>query len=532
MLENSTIQKDIDATGPACQKALSEASKALKALAFYPDNHPLRRQILDSAYQAMADLTNAGKISLVVQRGGFSFADRQETIDNNPMTRALAQELFARELQRLTFLPGISPAEFSGFLALLTVPPQKIVEDGGVAELLAKSGISHVMVNQIDISAVYTKKKVGESAEDPVDGADAQEERTAEVPPAQGSTARAAELGIDELLAAMSAESEDEPYRQLARMLLNKALPLKQERYFDHLFKVVMAMVEQNAEKGRSDASRGFARVVVQQLCLGEMSEHLLDHLEDAGFRQNESIYRILNLLGSEAVDVVMKRLYAAGSKPSRKPLSIAVTRIGAPALPSLLALLKDGRWQVVYTAVVILGEMGNRDAVKGLALTVYHPENRVRMETIRSLAKIGGMEATSLLVSLFADEDPAIAVQSITWLGRSRNQTALKQLLQLVKKRDLLLKSHAVKKEALVAIGRIGDRRALGFLCKMVRKRYWMAPGRGLELKLAAIDSIALLGGEHARAFLKTTAAGGGELGRAAAAALDSLAQRGEEHE
>lgn len=532
MLEKTSPHKDIDATGPACQKALSETSKALKAFSFYPENHPLRRQILDSAYQAVSELANAGPIPLVVQRNGFSLADRQDPIENNPMTRALALELFARELQRLTFLPGLSLAEFSGFLSLLTVPPQKIAEEGGVAELLARNGIRCVMVNQIDISAVYTKKKVGESAEDPAEAADAREDLAVESAPAQGSMAQEAELSLEELLAAMAAEHDDEAYRKLARMLLNTALPLKKERYFDRLFKVALAMVEQSVEQGRSAAGRGVARIVVQQLCLGEMTEHLLDHLEEADFRHREGIYRILALLGDEVVDAVLKRLFAVGSKPSRKTLSIAVVRIGAPAVPALLAFLKNSNWQVVYAAVAILGEMGSRDAVKGLALAVYHPETRVRMETIRALAKIGGMEATSLLVSLLVSEDQSLALQAIAWLGHSRNQMALQPLLQLAKKRDLLGKSHPLKREAIIAIGRIGDRRALNILFRLVKKRYLLAPGRRLELKLAAIDAIAAMGGEQARSFLQAVAAGGGEAGRAAGAALEASAQRGDEHE
>lgn len=532
MPENSTPHFDVDAAGPACVKALSETSKALKAFSFYPENHPLRRQILEVAYQAVVGLTSIGRVSLVVQRGGFSFADRQDAIGNNPMTRALAQELFTRELQRLNFFPGISLAEFSSFLSLLTVPPQKIAEDGGFAKLLSRSGIRNVTVDLIDISAVYTKKRVGESADDPADGADAQQEVPTESAPVQGSAARADELSIEEILAAMSADSDDETYRRLARMLLDKTLPLKQQGSYDRLFPVALAMVGHNAEKDRSSTSRGLARAVLLQVCLGEMTEHLLDHLEDAGFRHKDHVYRILTLLGAEVVDAVTARLFAAGSKPSRKTLMVATVRIGAPALPSLLGFLKDGRWQVVHTAAAILGEIGSRDAVKGLSLALSHPEARVRMETVRVLAKIGGMEATSRLLSLLEDEDQAIAVQAITWLGRSRSHTALQPLSGLVNKPDLFGKSHLLKKEALIAIGRIGDRQSLNLLYKVVKKRSWIAPGRRMELKLAAIDAIAALGGEQARGFLRAVAAKGGELGSAAEAALQRSVQRSDEHE
>lgn len=529
--DQKNILEDGDVIGPACQKALAETSKALKAFAFYPDNHPLRQQILNSAYQAVTSLTRTGRVSLVIQRGGFSLADRQDAIENNPVTKALARELFTRELQRLTFLPEISPADFSGFLSILAVAPQKIAAEGGVAGMLAKNGIGTVMVNQIDVTAVYTKKTVGQPEDAAAaDGAEVAAEPAPDAAPAQASVSQqAAELSIEELVAAMAAETDDEAYRQLARMLLQKALPLRLERNFDRLHTVLMRMAEQQADPGKSPACCGSALLVLQQLILGEMAEHLLDHLEDPDFPRKGDICGVFKLAGAEVVDAVIRRLVATGSRSSRKALGIAVVRIGVPAQPQLLALLKDGRVQVVQMAAALLGELGSRDAVKGLVLTAHHPDNRVRMESIRSLARIGGMEASSVLLSLVAEGDEASAVQAITWLGNCRNQAALQPLLQLVARRDLLGKMQALKKEALGAIGRIGDRGALPCLFKLVRKRHLIAPARRLELKLTAIEAIAALGGDQARAFLKEIAAGGNDLARAAGAALESLAQRGE---
>lgn len=531
--DQRNLLEDSDDLGLACQKALAETSKALKAFSFYPDNHPLRKQILDSAYQTVTNITRGGSVSLIVQRGGFAIAGRQDAIENNPMTKALAQELFARELQRLTFLPEISLADFSGLLTILAVAPQKIAEEGGVAELLARAGIATVRVNQIDVTAVYTRKSVGQAEEGGgSDGAEAPQEREPEAAPSQGSAARQpAEPDPDQILAAMAAETDDERYRQLARLLLKKALPLKLEGSFDRLYVILTRMVQQQSAPEKSAACRDAAQTVLQQLTLGEMAEHLLNHLEDVDFPQKEGICRILKLAGSEVVDAIIRRLTATGSRAARKALGTALVRVGAPAQPQLLALLKDARAQVVQMAVAILGEIGNREAVKGLVVTVYHPDSRVRQESVRSLARIGGMEATSVLLSLVAEGDEPSAIQAITCLGDCRNQAALEPLLRLVARRDLRGKLQALKLEALRAIGRIGDRRALAPLFKLVRKRYLMGAARRLEQKLAAIDAIAALGGDQARAFLKEYSAGGGELARPAAAALEAMAQRGEEN-
>lgn len=516
------------ATGPACQKVLAETSKALKAFSFYPENHPLRRHILDSAYRALEQLlAKEGAISLSVQRSGFSFVDRQETIDGNPMTRSLAGELFARELQRITFLPGISLSEFSAFLSILAVPPQK-TEEGGVAGMLERGGIRSVMVNHIDVTAVYTRKKGAQPEESQAPDAELPEDPLPDAPPSRGAMAeQSAELTVEELVAAMAREFDDDRYRQLARTLLGKALPMKSERNFDRIYRVLVLLTAQHAEPGRGEGGRASAQAVVQQLTLGEMAEHLLDHLEDAEFPHKDAIYVILQVVGDEVVDAVVKRLVAAGGKPSRRTLSAAVVRIGNPAQRALLGLLKDGRGQVVHTAVALLGEIGNREAVKALSLTVYHPDNRIRMASVRSLARIGGMEATAKLLALLREGDQALALQAVTWLGNCGSQGALQHLLRLVQRRDPLGRQQALKKEALLAIGRIGDRRALEPLFSLVRKKGLFSAARRMELKLAALEAIATLGGHQALGFLQELSAKGGELGRAASAWLEPRRDR-----
>jgi HEAT repeat protein len=167
---------------------------------------------------------------------------------------------------------------------------------------------------------------------------------------------------------------------------------------------------------------------------------------------------------------------------------------------------------------------MGCREAVGDLTICAYHPEGRVRMEAIRSLAKIGGREATTLLIDMLGDKNPAVQKQSIIWLGITRNDKALQNLLQIATRHDFSGKFHSLKKEALVAIGRIGDRQALEPLRTIVTKRHLISSERVEELKIAAVEAIANLGGDSSREFLVKMEARGGRIGKACSAALKSL--------
>lgn len=524
--------------------ALAELYKALKALTFYPESHPLREEIVNRAYQALRGLMLGKGLSLIVHRTGLSFADRDESIENTRMTMALAKELFSREIQRLTLLADVSLADFTIFLSLLAQEPQRIIAEGGVEKILRQSGIATIFANEISISAVFTKRATGEPSEAvgadgsasrqdkiPGEGEGAGEGLTADGSAGEGGSSleglpldRLDDLSVAELSALLEREADDGRYAQLASLLSNKCCVLKENGDFDPLFPVLLGLLNQNADETRSEMRRAASMEAFYEIARGTMLEHLLDHLEDESFNLKEIVYLVLHHLGNETVEAVVPRLVASDCPYAKKALTTALLRIGPSAIPALLTLLKDDRGQVVRTAATVLGEMRSRDAVTGLVLTAYHVDTGVRIESIRSLAGIGGKEATEVLLDLLRDDNRMIRRQVILWLGVTRNEGALQPLLDLVMERDFRGKLVTQKKEALLAIGRIGNPRALDTLFLLVRKRHFLASGRWEELKILALETIGRLGGAEACAFLEKIASRGGRLGPAASAVLETM--------
>lgn len=523
-------------TAGAVATALGEILKGVKAIAFYPESHPLRREILHRAYQAIRSLMSAEGLSLIVHRNGLSIAGGEEEVENAPMAISLAKELFSREIQRLTLLPELSPADFTEFLLLLAMEPQKVLGEGGMAGLLDRRGIRTIIANEIDIAAVFTKRTMGEPLEEAApEGTAAREENEGGTvtPDEEIPQPSPADPTIEELLALMETENDDITYANLARMLAAKGQALKAEGNFDRLFPVLLGLLNQNADETRSAECRANALDTFRRLALDEMAEHLLDHLEDEDFNQKEIVFMILHHLGRDVVGSIIDRIVACENPHIEKTLTTALLRIGHPAVPPLLEALKDGRREFVRTAIAVMGEMGNRDAVRGLSLTAYHVDNRIRIDAIRALARIGGKEATEVLLDLLRDANSAIRRQVILWLGITRNERAVQPLLDLIFERDVMGKSITLKKEALLAIGRIGDRRALEPLFRLVRKRHMLARDRWEGLKILAVEAIGRIGGDSARDFLEKTEMRGGSVGRACSAVLETMGgKEGDNHD
>ena len=162
-------------------------------------------------------------------------------------------------------------------------------------------------------------------------------------------------------------EADDTRYVQLARLLEGKGYSLTEGGDFDPLFPVLLGLLNQNAAATRSELQRDVSLRTFHYLASGPMLEHLLDHLEDEGFKQKEIVYLVLHHLEKETVEAVIPRLVASDCQFARKALTTALLRLGPSAVPALLTFLSDSSWQVVRTAVAVLGEMRNRAAVKGL---------------------------------------------------------------------------------------------------------------------------------------------------------------------
>jgi HEAT repeat protein len=286
----------------------------------------------------------------------------------------------------------------------------------------------------------------------------------------------------------------------------------------------MQGLLEQTDDQRRSTIQREYASFSLEQITAGPTTDFLLQQLEQRDPSGSEMIYRVLRQLGTKVVYVLVQRLCIANSLLARKALATAIIKIGPAAIPPLVAALQDERWYVVRNMVAILGEICSQECVGELQHAVNHADPRVRKETIRSLLNIGGKEAESTIIDMLDDRDTTIVKQAILSLGIMKSQLAVQPLIGIVAQRDLFMKSLPLKKEALQALGRIGDRRATPYLTGLLQKWHWFAWSRWQELKIAAAAALGQLGDEAAIPALKARMSAGGGLGRACGEAVDNI--------
>ena len=238
-------------------------------------------------------------------------------------------------------------------------------------------------MNEIDISAVFTRKKGEQEPEEAASGTTqgGNSDHLCSQSGAEQVDDRLSQMSIEELLELMSLESADNQYRQLAQLLLREGSAAQTGAQFRPALQ--RAGRHDRAARGPDQEHRlstGIA--VLQQLTPGELTEHLLDHLEDAEFGQKELVFLILQTVGAEIVEPVVRRLIAVGFKASRKTFTTALFCASARRPNrrfSRFCRTEGGR--SCSLPIAILGEWGAGTPLRSWRRPP-HSNNRVRVET------------------------------------------------------------------------------------------------------------------------------------------------------
>lgn len=151
-----------------------------------------------------------------------------------------------------------------------------------------------------------------------------------------------------------------------------------------------------------------------------------------------------------------------------------------------LVRSLRDGDWQVREAAVEALGMVGSPSV--DLLVKQLRDWN-VRKYAIRALGKIKDERVlTPLLAQLRSDEFKEDATEALVELG----QPAVEQLLAALKDKD-----ENVRKQAVIALGRIKDPEAVDALIEKLQDKDWF-------IRLTAAAALETIGDERGREAIK----------------------------
>ncbi len=179
--------------------------------------------------------------------------------------------------------------------------------------------------------------------------------------------------------------------------------------------------------------------------------------------------------------------------------------------------LLKDPDWVVRREAAITLGEMGDERRVAPLAGALRDGDWQVREVAIEGIGQIGS-PAVDVLLKLLRDWD--VRKSAIVALGKIRDERVLEPLMQQLRNDEFMEdatdalvnlgepalpglikalkdKEELVRKQAVIALGRIKSPEAIDPLIEMLQNKDWFT-------RLTAAAALEAIGDDRGREAIK----------------------------
>lgn len=530
-----------DLFGRKVSTVLGELAKGMKTVRQYPAGHPSLLSTMDR----VAVLLEA----LPLPQGGLELAVTRAALllDGTPLpsppkaVEDLHRELYLRRAGKLILQPGVSAAELSSFLAILSIEPREVQEKGGLERLLHSARCNHVWVNRVDYEALAEalKREELEEEEEEIELIEEEEEGAEEEDPALDESRPA----VERLLIRLSREVHPEAYASLADGFLTALSEEQEERRLHYSAEGCAVFLRHHGSPpDGSPVIAARAREGIRSLATIDVVEQLLRRVNDRGDESRVEVESILVLMGEKVAAFLLEKLGSEGDLTVRKSIVEVIARIGQPAAAAVRhhlhgLLRKKGEWYSLRNVLTIMGRLAFPDFAHDITEAFLSEDERfrdprVRREAIRALGRIPDPDALDFLSALTFDSDEGTRLAATAALGMKREAEAVEALHRRATARSGLFSlDYRLAHEAIDALRTIGTAEALGKLEELLSFHpaffiRWETKGTR-EMKLRVLHCISRMEGQDARDALRRVAGSGKGFLKAEAERLVRRAER-----
>lgn len=506
--------------------ALSGLAKLIKALRFYPPEHPSLKAAIKDTRAAFLPLLSHPQQSFNVTQSGFSLG-QNAIAQGNTILIELARQLVARRTRQILFLPELSGHELLAFAKFLSRSAEDVYQQGGLPILLEKARVANIWLNEPSLDQALKRRE--ELLEVP-------EENTFEAgdepytPPTEAPEKKNLQQEVHNILQQLREPLEDREHSRLLAQLLELTPHYMQQTGTPGVMRVLPMLMQHYQDDLRSSAQQQAANRTLDQLIDEKLIHHLVNSLSDKRLPQPliKQTAKMLVKFEMRIATYLLKRLTDEKNAQVRRHLTQILGQMGKPILNLLKKSLSDKRWFVVRNTVSVLGDMRQKGAVPMLEPILKHPDQRVKRALIRALTMIGGSEAVPLLLKLVGDKDLTLRRPAILAMGALKREEAISPLLKIVARSDIFGRETDSKLDTIRALAMIGSAVAVPALLTLAKRKNLLRRTRLETQRVAALTALGKLGDIGIINALQTLRDGRqGDVSRAAEQALTHIQRR-----
>jgi len=156
----------------------------------------------------------------------------------------------------------------------------------------------------------------------------------------------------------------------------------------------------------------------VRELSREDLLEELVRKLAKAG--DPPSAAPLLMAWGEPLVEYLVAGMTVENPTVNRRHLVEYLGMAGRADVRLLTPYLRDPRWFIVRNVATAVGRTGRETGVPALEAVLDHPDDRVRVEALRSLAAITQDEGVAYALRALTDESPRVRQAAVSLLRAS----------------------------------------------------------------------------------------------------------------
>lgn len=490
------------------ENIIIDIAKAVKVISFYPEGHPSLLKALNKIAQDISSLCNGERLEIEITKDNFIVKNTKVTI-TNPLIREFLQTLFLRRVNKIIFTCKVTGDELYDFLSILNMDINAIFSAGGLENILDNRNIENIALSERQFAKHMEIKNQKQK--------EASTEQTSEEKPIfslEDIDFNIVNPNINNTEQSTKQKESDESLWVRIKQALKDIKKNNDVGLYIENLKDVNDIVNRNKENdnllidifytlsldaqnnntifGIKKEAESFIRDKLNNEKINRLIDVIIANKDNELLL--EKVNTIFTILGTTAVDILLDRLTNSNDIKERRFIINEITKLGEKAFERVIYYLEDERWFVVRNMLTILGFAGQEKYLPDLKKLMDHPDVRVRKELVKTLARIPGKESLKYLREMLKKEADDVKHLIIFSLGILKDTASLPDIIKELNENNNPL----IKKEALLALGRIGNKTAFDILKDFAMKKTFFNKATNKILRLNAIDGLSEIKGEE----------------------------------
>ena len=321
----------------------------------------------------------------------------------------------------------------------------KILENLKQHSLKVRSDTLMILINIYDILVTYQKEKIIQNIE-------------------------------KSFMSLVGKEKDIDLYKSIVSLLEKRIVQLLLNSEYDSALNII-SLLKQNAsleielDKERRDVVNEYLTKLA-----GEIGELLVYEMKSGVEKRQKQALKVIVILEDNMSDTLIKIIKESDDYLTRKVCARALKNIGEKAIDRLINSIDLSIPTTTLKRIIeIFDEIQNEKLFDKISELIEYPDKDVKKMLLKYLQKYDTQEARNLLIKKLKDKD--VVITAIKILGELRCTNAVDEMIKLAKTNN-----SAIQEEVCIALGNIGDKRAVNILGKLLKgKKSFFGLGKNL---------------------------------------------------